>query len=484
MLNTIFMILIVLLLIYIFLYLKIEIQLLPLRKFKIPPFIKGPLPWIGVGFNFAGGPLQYVTRLYEKNGEVFTLQLFGQRATFLIGPEAHANMFMRNDEELSQDEPYKFSIPIFGPNVVYDSPLVTRIQQMQFVRSSLKTEQLASYIPHIIKETQDYFSKWGQSGEIDIREALSELIILTASRCLMGREIRETMSEKVAELFKILDEGLQPISVFFPYLPIPAHKRRDNARLEMNKLFSRVMQQRRERIQQGFNDIHDDILQVFMDVQYRDGRKLTDSEVSGLMIALLFAGQHTSSVTGSWTGLLMLKHTHYLQRVIEEQQIIREKYHNQLNLDSLNEMQILHRAVKEALRMFPPLIFVMRKVLKPFEFKNYYIPKDDVLFVSPALSMRLPQVFTNPDQFDPDRFSSSRAEDIKTKHSFVGFGAGRHGCLGENFAYLQIKTIWSVLLHNFDLQLIGELPKPDYSAMVVGPTQPCLIRFKRKSNSN
>jgi sterol 14-demethylase len=40
--------------------------------------------------------------------------------------------------------------------------------------------------------------------------------------------------------------------------------------------------------------------------------------------------------------------------------------------------------------------------------------------------------------------------------------------MGENFAYLQIKTIWSVLLRNFDIELVGELPKPDYTAMVVG----------------
>jgi len=60
---------------------------------------------------------------------------------------------------------------------------------------------------------------------IDIRDALSELIILTASRCLMGKEIRENLFVQVAKLYQTLDEGLLPISVFFPYLPIAAHKR-------------------------------------------------------------------------------------------------------------------------------------------------------------------------------------------------------------------------------------------------------------------
>jgi len=52
--------------------------------------------------------------------------------------------------------------------------------------------------------------------------------------------------------------------------------------------------------------------------------------------------------------------------------------------------------------------------------------------------------------------------------------------MGEQFAYLQIKTIWSVLLRNFDLDLAGKLPTPDYKAMVVGPKKPCLIKYTRK----
>lgn len=49
-----------------------------------------------------------------------------------------------------------------------------------------------------------------------------------------------------------------------------------------------------------------------MDAQYKDGRKLTEQEVGGMMIALLFAGQHTSSITSAWTGLLLLANREFL----------------------------------------------------------------------------------------------------------------------------------------------------------------------------
>ena len=52
--------------------------------------------------------------------------------------------------------------------------------------------------------------------------------------------------------------------------------------------------------------------------------------------------------------------------------------------------------------------------------------------------------------------------------------------MGETFAYMQIKTIWSHLLRNFDFELVGTLPEPDYVGMVVGPKHPCTVRYKRR----
>ena len=62
--------------------------------------------------------------------------------------------------------------------------------------------------------------------------------------------------------------------------------------------------------------------------------------------------------------------------------------------------------------------------------------------------------------------------------SFIGFGGGRHGCMGQNFAYLQIKTIWSVLLRNFEFELLDPFPEPNFESMVIGP-KPCRVRYTR-----
>ena len=90
------------------------------------------------------------------------------------------------------------------------------------------------------------------------------------------------------------------------------------------------------------------------------------------------------------------------------------------------------------------------------------------MVASPAVSHRLPHgddnPFTNPDMFDPDRYAEGRREDQLVPRTFIGFGSGKHACMGENFAYLQVKTIVSTLLRNFKLTpLSSSLPKPDYT---------------------
>uniref|UniRef100_A0A061QTA1 Sterol 14 desaturase n=1 Tax=Tetraselmis sp. GSL018 TaxID=582737 RepID=A0A061QTA1_9CHLO len=206
---------------------------------------------------------------------------------------------------------------------------------------------------------------------------------------------------------------------------------------------------------------------------------------AGMLIAVLFAGQHTSSITSTWTGLYMIDNPEVgLKPALEEQRAIVAKYGERLDMEVLNKMDVLHRNMTEALRLQPPLVMLLRKSHKAFDVttssgRTYTIPKGHVLATSPAYQHRLPSVFRDPAKYDPDRFAPGREED-KRSFSFIGFGGGRHGCMGSNFAYLQIKTIWSVLLRNFEFELIDPFPEPDYESMVVGP-KPCRVRYTRRN---
>ena len=101
--------------------------------------------------------------------------------------------------------------------------------------------------------------------------------------------------------------------------------------------------------------------------------------------------------------------------------------------------------------------------------------------VSPAVSHRLPDVFSSPDTYDPDRFSPERAEDTRHPYSLIGFGAGVYKCPGENFGTLEMKCIVSLLLQRFTLELLDGEPQRDYELGAIRPRPPCRVGYARRS---
>ena len=452
----------------------------PLKARGSPPVIAVAPVWGGM-MEFLAGPMRLMKKAMPEYGEVFTVPVFHKRITFLIGPKVSEFFFKAKDTEMSQKEVYEFNVPTFGKGVVFDVDHATRAEQFRFFADSLKSNRLRMYVGMMVKEAEDFFAKWGDEGEVDLLEQLSELIVLTASRCLLGREIRETLYSEVTSLVHDLDKGMVPLSVFFPYAPIEAHRKRDAARKKLAMIFDKVIQARRE---SGASE--PDVLQTFIDARYKDGSKLSNDQVLGMLIAVLFAGQHTSSITSTWTGLLSIANkSRVIPTLEEEQRKIMKEHGNNLDFDILAKMDELHFAVKEALRMHPPLIMLLRMAQVPFDVetsdgKKYTIPKGHIVATSPAFAHRLENVYSDPDVYNPGRFREPNPEDKAAFASFIGFGGGRHGCMGETFAYMQIKTIWSILLRNFDFELVGNLPEPDYEGMVVGPKKSC-VRYKRRA---
>ena len=280
------------------------------RPKNAPPTAKIGIPLIGNYIEFAKNPVEFITNCLDKFGPIYTVPMLHKNLTFLLGPEVSAPFFRLNDDFMSQPEVYGFMTPVFGKGVVYDAEPKKRTQQYQSMAKGLRTQRLMAYVPKIEKETIEYLKRWGESGEVNILDALSELTILTSSRCLHGDDVRDNMFEEVSRIYHDLDKGVTPLSFFFPYAPTESHRLRDSARKEMVEIFTKVIKSRKEK--GGDTSQNTDILQVFIDMVYRDGSKLTDDETVGLLIALLFAGQHTSSITSTWTAMCLGNQSHEL----------------------------------------------------------------------------------------------------------------------------------------------------------------------------
>jgi sterol 14alpha-demethylase len=224
---------------------------------------------------------------------------------------------------------------------------------------------------------------------------------------------------------------------------------------------------------------------VLMSLRDADGAStFSADEITGMFISMMFAGHHTSSGTAAWTLIELLRNPAQLTSVTAE---LDDLYRDgaEISFQALREIPLLEAAIKEALRLHPPLILLLRAATRELEVAGYRVPAGALVGASPAISNRIPADFPDPDSFEPARYAEPRQEDLVKRWTWIPFGAGRHRCVGANFAMVQLKAIFSVLLPDwtFELAQPPDSYRNDHSKMVVQLAKPCVVRYQRREPS-
>src|SRR5215813_3910260 len=305
------------------------------------PGLAGGLPVLGHALEFRRDPIGLIQRGRDRHGDIFTFSLFGRRVHVLTGSAGNGTFFKASDTVLSAKEAYQFTVPIFGKGIAYDTTPNLMDQQLRMVHPALRDEKMQSYARFIAAEVEAYLDGWGSSGTIDLLTAMNEITIRTAGRCLIGAEFRTDLARTFAGHYHDLEGGINLVAFFAPNFPLPAMRQRDRARRQVVELMSPLIGARR-----AANASTDDFLDALIAACGADGDPLGEDTIIGLLLTLLFAGQHTSAVLATWTGVLLLQHPHHLAPILAEQAAVFGT--EGMTLAALKQLTRLEHSIKEA----------------------------------------------------------------------------------------------------------------------------------------
>ena len=424
---------------------------------------------------FARDPIGLMRRVRAECGDAGAFRLADKDVVLLTGAEANEVFFRAPEDELDQAEAYPFMTPIFGKGVVFDAPPERRKEMLH--NQALRDKFMRGHAETIAGEVEQMVAAWDGPGEIDLLDWFAELTIYTSSSCLIGRRFRSQLDGRFAALYHDLERGTDPIAYVDPYAPIESFRRRDEARAGLVELVQGIMNTRAAEPLPPEDER--DLLDVLLSIKEPDGSPRFDADiVTGMFISMMFAGHHTTSGTAAWTLIELLRHPEHLGAVVEELDGLRAEG-QEVSYQALRAMPRLEAAIKEALRLHPPLIILLRVAKVPVEVAGVRIEPGQMVAASPAVSNRIPESFPDPDAFDPGRYLPGREEDAANPWNWIPFGAGRHRCVGAAFAMMQLKAIFSVLLRDwtFELAQPPDSYRNDHSKMVVQLQQPCTARY-------
>jgi len=329
-----------------------------------------------------------------------------------------------------------------------------RLIQSGFERKQL--EVLSLIMQDSLAESLREFDREARLGPVDIYSYMMKITFAMVGKSLFGARLKEDDIEVISEAISTVQEFMvrQTIQPYLnPWFAVSGELRRHwEMRSRAFGILGDYIQRRRQ------EEPGHDLLQVLMDARYSDGTGMSDELVVSESMQLLVAGHETSSNALSWTLYLLSTRPDCVDRIRDEfDAVLGEK---PLGFSDVSKFEFTTQVINEALRLYPPFWMVDRMALTDDRAGDVDIPAGSTVVVFIYGTHHSPKYWENPESFDPERFAKAN-EKLHTPFAHLPFGAGPRGCIGGNYAMLQMLMILSVLLRKYDFRLVpGQTIEP------------------------
>ncbi len=385
----------------------------------------------------------YLKKRYAQYGPIFKSGLLGKPTVFMIGPEAAEFVLASHFDCFSWREGWPDTFKILLGESLFLQEGEAHRRNRRLMMPALHGPALAGYASTMESIVQSYLRRWQEKGELTWFEEFKQLTFDIASQLLVGATPGPEVA-RVSRLFSTLTNGF--FSIFPSRLPWTKFGRAIAARNQLLEHIAKVVEERRQNPTK-------DVLSLLIQARDEEGNSLSEKELIDQAMLMLFAGHETTTSMLTWLCLELGRNPQVLRRAREEQMKLAQT--GPLNLEQLGQMPYLEQILLEIERLHPPVGGGFRGVVKPFEFNGYHVPAGWQLQYSIVTTHRLPDVYPEPEKFDPDRFSPERQEHKKRPFRLIGFGGGPRVCIGIAFAKLEMKIVAAHLLREYQWELLA-----------------------------
>ncbi len=435
-----------------------------------PAIVSGGLPIIGHGLEMLRDREALFKRGYIEHGKIFSLKIGPMRAVVLTGSDYNRFVFQETDKRLNVQEGYEFIRPAFGDNFFIVSH-EAYLNMRPVLQEIFGAQRMVGYVAAMNNEIQLWLDSLGEEGETDLSTDMLTLTQYVVGRAFVGDNFRQELGDEFWAQYDAISKGLD--FVLPPHLPIPKFIRRDRARAKMIEIMNRIIQERREN-----PDAYDDLMATLLKKPRKDGSYMNNQEMIDFFSGLLFAGHETTAGQATWTIAELLQHPDYL-KVVQQEIDQNCPYGASINGDKLRHTPHIYYASEEVTRLHPSADLLFRTANEDIELDGCIIPKGSSVFLNAINSHNLPELWAQPERFDPYRWSPENKQSIDSQ-AIMGFGGGIHKCAGMNFAKNEMAVIVGLLFQQFEVDLLSENIHKVPGSGAQRPS-PVRVHYRRKS---
>ncbi len=369
----------------------------------------------------------FLDRQHARYGNVF--KLHGPRAdgVFLLGPDANELLLKNEDRNFSNFLAWDLTFANIFDNNLLERDFSGHKRHRKILQSAFKRPSIEGHIEIMDPQIQRGLGDIQPGSSMKMLPFIKRFLLNVGASVFLGEAV-EAEADKLNKAFvDCVAATADPFKLRIPGTPF---MRGVNGRAVLRDyVFSNIERKR----QAGGRDLFSELCHL---TDEDDGSHFSDEEISDHITFLLFAAHDTTTSALCSVLFAMAADPQWQDRLIAEVDAIGVEA---LDYDAIERMTDTALVIQEALRMYPPLAMMPRYALQCFEIYGHRIPANTACVISSLYTHYMEEYWTNPQTFDPDRFSPERAEDKKNFFQYIPFGGGAHKCLGLHFAQIQGK---------------------------------------------
>ena len=416
------------------------------------------MPVLGKTFQILADLHVLVHDHYTRFGEVSRVNIGGQRGLFVVGADNLKQVYLDVDRNFSTEMGYAERLGRFYKGGLLLRDFDEHKVQRRIFQTAFKNQAMKGYVDVMNPLFEKYINEIS-SNNILFFPFIKKALLRAVAKVFIDIDDMGEEAEKLNNAFLDLNDALTAIvreDIPLPWLKY--HK----GKLAQKYLHSYV----RKLIAQKRAGNGNDMLSFMCKEQTDEGNLFTEEDIVQHVSFLLFGAHDTTTSALTHIMYRLAVHQDWQDRVRKEAQAIGKKF---LAYEDIEKMTSMNLVFDEVLRLHPSVQLMTRRTVRECEIGGYRVPANTMIFIPPTFNHKMEKYWSNPEKFDPERFSDARAEHKKHPFQYIAFGGGAHKCIGMHFARMQamlfmhqmvLKYQFSTPPNYFPKMVYVPLPKP------------------------
>ena len=398
---------------------------------------------------YARRPLDFLSGLAERHGDVVEVPMIGARPWFMINhPADIEELLIKRHADVGRDEYVQVLRRALGQGLLTSDGELWR-RQRKLASAAFTPRRIRTYADAMVRVAEVAIAPWREGQVVNLHEELSRITMEVVAEVLFGASVgardvaavRRSM-EVINRFFANSPEAILRVPAWFP---TPLNRAMNRAVARIDELVFQILEGRRA------GPPRDDLLGSLLDARDDDGRGMSDRQLRDETITLFLAGHETTALALAAVFYLLAKHPAEEARLHAElDAVLGGRLPTEADVAALPRTG---QVLKEAMRLFPPAWVSGREVTRSFALAGRTLPVGAQILFSQWVVHRDPRWYPDPEAFVPDRWAGE-APKARPRFAYFPFGGGPRVCIGNHFATMEATLLIATIASRFHLELL------------------------------